>query len=96
MYIIIWENISKVPYPAANLYEAMYGYALSINLTLANGSDTNDGEAVAKRLWNNKYTGKESLNKKLTLSKCFRKKKKKKKKNRGCLSSEPGPCPSFG
>ncbi|XP_071181309.1 atrial natriuretic peptide receptor 1-like [Mytilus edulis] len=55
----------EVPYPAANLYEAMYGFALSLNLSLSNNTDIHDGETIAQRLWGNQYqtvTGNITLN----------------------------------
>ncbi|VDI40672.1 Hypothetical predicted protein [Mytilus galloprovincialis] len=55
----------EVPYPAANLYEAMYGFALSLNLSLSNNTDIHDGETIAHRLWGNQYqtvTGNITLN----------------------------------
>ncbi|CAC5386854.1 Guanylate cyclase soluble subunit beta-2,Soluble guanylate cyclase gcy-31,Retinal guanylyl cyclase 1,Soluble guanylate cyclase gcy-35,Receptor-type guanylate cyclase gcy-28,Retinal guanylyl cyclase 2,Soluble guanylate cyclase 89Db,Heat-stable enterotoxin receptor,Soluble guanylate cyclase 88E,Guanylate cyclase soluble subunit alpha-2 [Mytilus coruscus] len=55
----------EVPYPAANLYEAMYGFVLSLNLSLSNNTDIHDGETIAHRLWGNQYqtvTGNISLN----------------------------------
>ncbi|XP_069135587.1 atrial natriuretic peptide receptor 1-like [Argopecten irradians] len=55
----------EIPYPAANLYEAMYLYALAINTTLENGNDVTDGRAITHILWNRTFTtvtGNVSLN----------------------------------
>ncbi|XP_021357153.1 atrial natriuretic peptide receptor 1-like [Mizuhopecten yessoensis] len=55
----------KIPYPAANLYEAMYLYALAMNTTLDHGGNISDGQTLTDALWNKTFstvTGDVSLN----------------------------------
>lgn len=47
-----------MPYPASNLYEAMYMYALSVNMTSSEGNDSSNGRLIATRLWGNSFTSK--------------------------------------
>ncbi|XP_062582692.1 atrial natriuretic peptide receptor 1-like [Saccostrea cucullata] len=46
----------EVPYPASNLYEAMYTYAISVNMTSTEGKDSSDGQLIASRIWGNTFT----------------------------------------
>ncbi|CAH1788806.1 unnamed protein product, partial [Owenia fusiformis] len=47
----------QLPYQAANLYEAVYLYAVSLNKTLAEGGDPDDGRLVSQRLWGKSFPG---------------------------------------
>ncbi|CAD5123851.1 DgyrCDS12157 [Dimorphilus gyrociliatus] len=60
-----YKSDEKVPYPAANLYEATILSAISLNETIATEGDIKDGMLVAQRLWNRSYdslTGGMTLN----------------------------------
>ena len=48
----------QVPYPAANLYEAMYMYGVFVNMTRENGDDLYNGSLVASYLWGKSFTSK--------------------------------------
>lgn len=52
------RRLLQVPYPASNLYEAMYMYALSVNMTSSEGNDSSNGRLIATRLWGNSFTSK--------------------------------------
>ena len=46
----------QVPYPAANLYEATYLYAVAVNETLAEGGDpTINGIQLSRRVWGRSF-----------------------------------------
>ncbi|XP_052716060.1 atrial natriuretic peptide receptor 1-like isoform X1 [Crassostrea angulata] len=51
-----YQASEEVPYPASNLYEAMYMYALSVNMTSSEGNDSSNGRLIATRLWGNSFT----------------------------------------
>ncbi|XP_078335729.1 atrial natriuretic peptide receptor 1-like [Crassostrea virginica] len=60
-----YQTDEEVPYPASNLYEAMYMYAISVNMTSSEGNDSSNGRIIATRLWGNTFTsmtGNVSLN----------------------------------
>ena len=45
-----------MPYPAANLYEATYLFALAVNETLEAGGDpTTEGIALSRRVWGRSF-----------------------------------------
>ncbi|CAH1788809.1 unnamed protein product [Owenia fusiformis] len=52
-----YESDENVPYQAANLYEAVYLYAVSLNNTLEEGGDPDDGRLVSQRLWGKSFSG---------------------------------------
>ncbi|XP_064626574.1 atrial natriuretic peptide receptor 2-like isoform X2 [Lineus longissimus] len=55
----------QVPYQAANVYEAVYLFARSVNETLAEGGEIKNGTLISQRLWNRSFdsiTGALTLN----------------------------------
>ncbi|XP_064629310.1 atrial natriuretic peptide receptor 3-like [Lineus longissimus] len=60
-----YEEDEMIPYPAANLYEAVYLYARSINETVAAGGNISNGTLLSHRLWGRSFhsiTGELTLN----------------------------------
>ncbi|KAK3083755.1 hypothetical protein FSP39_002632, partial [Pinctada imbricata] len=56
MFNYTYDVTEQIPYPAANLYEAMYMYAVSLNMTLDMDGDPTNGTQVARYLWNKTFT----------------------------------------
>ncbi|XP_064598086.1 atrial natriuretic peptide receptor 1-like [Liolophura sinensis] len=50
-----FQPTDSVPYPAANLYEAMYMYARALKETLDDGEDPLNGTRVSQRLWGREF-----------------------------------------